>query len=76
MSTSGTDTTVGSALSGKGRRALLDLFWAHPDQSFYLRQIVRSASDVDLVVVGEASVGEVVSALAVAREQLARALPA
>lgn len=35
--------TVGKALFGKTQRALLTLFFARPEQSFYLRQIVRLA---------------------------------
>jgi predicted nucleotidyltransferase len=37
------DQSVGSALFGKTQRALLGLFFARPEQSFYLRQIVRLA---------------------------------
>src|ERR1700757_5307413 len=32
------DQSVGSALFGKTQRALLGLFFARPEQSFYLRQ--------------------------------------
>jgi uncharacterized protein len=32
---------IGAALFGKSRRALLALFFVRPEQSFYLRQIVR-----------------------------------
>lgn len=35
--------TLASALFGKTQRALLALFFARPEQSFYLRQIVRTA---------------------------------
>jgi predicted nucleotidyltransferase len=157
MSADQKDATIASALFGKARRTVLALFYGHPDQSFYMRQIVRAAgvglgavqreltrlaeaavivrkvqgrqvyyqanrhcpifaelhglviktagladvirtaltplaerivlafvhgsfargqersgSDVDLVVVGDVSFGEVVSALAAAQEQLAR----
>jgi predicted nucleotidyltransferase len=33
-----------SALFGKTRRALLALFYSHPDESFYLRQVIRAVS--------------------------------
>lgn len=33
---------ISSALFGKVRRAVLALFFSHPDESFYLRQIVRT----------------------------------
>ena len=33
---------IGSALFSKNRRAVLTLLYAHPDQSYYLRQIVRA----------------------------------
>src|SRR6266576_5760928 len=35
--------SVGSALLGKTQRALLALFFVRPEESFYLRQIVRLA---------------------------------
>ena len=35
------DNSIGSALFSKNRRALLALLYGHPDQAFYLRQIVR-----------------------------------
>ena len=35
--------TIGSALFGKTRRAILALLFGHPERSFYLRQIVRAA---------------------------------
>jgi predicted nucleotidyltransferase len=43
MSASTTNITIGEALFGKTQRALLALFFVRPDQSFYLRQIVRTA---------------------------------
>lgn len=43
MSTSGPGYTVATALFGKTQRALLTLFFTQPEQSFYLRQIVRTA---------------------------------
>ncbi len=43
MSTSSPTYTVGTALFGKTQRALLALFFVRPGQSFYLRQIVRTA---------------------------------
>jgi predicted nucleotidyltransferase len=33
-----------SALFGKTRRALLALFYSHPDETFYLRQVIRAVS--------------------------------
>jgi predicted nucleotidyltransferase len=33
-----------AALFGKTRRALLALFYTHPDESFYLRQVIRAIS--------------------------------
>jgi len=43
MSTVGSAHTVGTALFGKTQRAMLALFFGRPEQSFYLRQIVRTA---------------------------------
>lgn len=43
MSTSGSEYTAATALFGKTQRALLTLFFMQPEQSFYLRQIVRLA---------------------------------
>jgi uncharacterized protein len=34
---------IGSALFGKTQRAVLNLLYTHPDQSFYVREIVRYA---------------------------------
>ena len=42
MSSIHTTYSVGTALFGKTQRALLALFFGQPDQSFYLRQIVRT----------------------------------
>jgi predicted nucleotidyltransferase len=36
-------SSIAPALFGKTQRALLALFFAHPEQSFYLREIVRLA---------------------------------
>jgi len=36
-----TDNPIGSALFSKNRRAVLALLYGHPDETFYLRQIVR-----------------------------------
>jgi hypothetical protein len=44
MSTVGPVHTIGTALFGKTQRALLRLFFVRPEQSFYLRQIVRTAA--------------------------------
>jgi hypothetical protein len=33
-----------SALFGKTRRALLALFYSHPDETFYLWQVIRAVS--------------------------------
>ncbi|MBZ0158740.1 nucleotidyltransferase domain-containing protein [Candidatus Methylomirabilis sp.] len=43
MSTASAIHTIGTALFGKTQRALLGLFFVRPEQSFYLRQIVRTA---------------------------------
>ena len=43
MSAGSTNLSIGAALFGKTQRALLALFFARPEQSFYLRQIVRLA---------------------------------
>jgi uncharacterized protein len=43
MGTISPDDAIGSVLFGKNRRAVLGLLYTHPDQSFYLRQIVRAA---------------------------------
>jgi predicted nucleotidyltransferase len=43
MSTVSPVHTIGTALFGKTQRALLGLFFVRPEQSFYLRQIVRMA---------------------------------
>jgi DNA-binding transcriptional ArsR family regulator len=36
------DNLIGSALFSKNRRAVLALLFGHPDQAYYLRQIVRA----------------------------------
>ncbi len=36
------DNPIASALFSKNRRAVLALLFGHPDQSYYLRQIVRA----------------------------------
>jgi len=36
------DNPIGSALFSKNRRAVLALLFGHPDQAYYLRQIVRA----------------------------------
>jgi len=43
MSTKYPDNTVLSNLFGKTRRSILALLYSHPDESFYLRQILRTA---------------------------------
>ena len=43
MSTTHTDDTVLSNLFGKTRRSILALLYSHPDESFYVRQILRIA---------------------------------
>ncbi len=42
MGTGTTDKGLSSALFGKTRKAVLALLYAHPDRSFYLRQIARA----------------------------------
>jgi predicted nucleotidyltransferase len=42
MSTWTNSENLASALFGKTRRALLALFYAHPDESFYLRKVARA----------------------------------
>ena len=41
MSTGDLTGQLGVALFGKSKRALLALFYVHPERSFYLRQVVR-----------------------------------
>jgi predicted nucleotidyltransferase len=43
MSTNNPDNTVLSNLFGKTRRSILALLYSHPNESFYLRQILRTA---------------------------------
>jgi predicted nucleotidyltransferase len=42
MDTTSPRNSIGSALFSKNRRAVLALLFGHPDQSYYLRQIVRA----------------------------------
>jgi predicted nucleotidyltransferase len=43
MSTINTNESLSASLFGKTRRAVLALLYSHVDESFYLRQIVRTA---------------------------------
>ena len=43
MDTTNSEATIGSTLFNKTQRGLLSLFFIRPEQSFYLRQIVRTA---------------------------------
>jgi len=43
MSTAFAESGLAAALFGQTRRAILGLLYGHPDQSYYLRQLVRSA---------------------------------
>ncbi len=43
MDTSNSSLTIGATLFNKTQRGLLTLFFVRPEQSFYLRQIVRTA---------------------------------
>lgn len=43
MSTEAQSGNLASALFGKAKRAVLALLYAHPDESFYLRQVARAA---------------------------------
>src|SRR5579863_9315074 len=43
MSTAFAKSGLSAALFGQTRRAILALLYSHPDQSYYLRQLVRSA---------------------------------
>lgn len=43
MSTGFASSALSAALFGQTRRAILALLYGHPDQSYYLRQLVRSA---------------------------------
>jgi predicted nucleotidyltransferase/DNA-binding transcriptional ArsR family regulator len=43
MSTAFAGSELSAALFGQTRRAILALLYGHPDQSYYLRQLVRSA---------------------------------
>ncbi len=40
--------SLANVLFGKGRGALLALFYGHPDQSFYYRQITRQLADISV----------------------------
>lgn len=42
MVTTSRESELGSCLFGKTRRAVLALLYGHPDEAFYLRQIVRT----------------------------------
>jgi predicted nucleotidyltransferase len=42
MSTIGPSEDLAASLFGKTRRAVLALLYAHPDEAFYLRQVVRA----------------------------------
>jgi DNA-binding transcriptional ArsR family regulator len=42
MSTSSTTSNFSAALFGQTRRALLALLYGHPDEAYYLRQLVRA----------------------------------
>src|SRR5262249_20957768 len=44
MSTTDRTDSCSAALFGKTRRAILALLYGHPDESYYLREVVRSAS--------------------------------
>jgi predicted nucleotidyltransferase len=43
MSTRTEHRKISSALFGKTRRAVLAIFYAHPEESYYLRQVARAA---------------------------------
>lgn len=43
MGTSPQNAPLNSALFGKTRRAVLALLYSHPDEAFYLRQLIRAA---------------------------------
>ena len=58
MGTIRQDESISMALFGKARRAVLGLLLTHPDESFYLRQIVRAAG------VGQGAVQREVRSLA------------
>lgn len=59
-----TDSSLGSALFGKSRRAILALLYGRPDEEFYLREIAREAGTSpsslqrDLSVLSEAGIIE------------------
>jgi len=42
MLTSDADRSISSVLFGRTRRAILSLLYGHPDESYYLREIVRA----------------------------------
>ncbi|MGB9626146.1 MAG: hypothetical protein ACPMAQ_14935, partial [Phycisphaerae bacterium] len=44
MGTTAERGNLSSALFGKTRRAVLALLFGHPDESFYLRQVVRAVA--------------------------------
>ena len=43
MSTASPDSNLSTALFGRTRRAILAQLYGHPDEAYYLRQLVRSA---------------------------------
>jgi uncharacterized protein len=43
MSTAPSDSNLSTALFGRTRRAILAQLYGHPDEAYYLRQLVRSA---------------------------------
>jgi len=43
MGTKTQNASLDSALFGKARRAVLALLYSHPDEAFYLRQLIRAA---------------------------------
>jgi DNA-binding transcriptional ArsR family regulator len=43
MSTAPPGSSLSTALFGRTRRAILALLYGHPDEAYYLRQLVRSA---------------------------------
>lgn len=43
MGTKANADRLGSTLFGRSRRAVLGLLYGHPDQEFYLRQVIRAA---------------------------------
>lgn len=66
MGANGSDGLVGTTLFGKSQRGLLSLFFVRPEQTYFMRQIVRNICDYERA--GSASSAEADEIAAFARE--------